>query len=487
MNIVFASSEMAPFAKTGGLADVCGSLPLALADSGMSVKVFLPKYKGIDSARYALTEVISSLSIVLGEEVFNGKVYSCEYHKNVEVFFIEQKSFFERDSLYGTAEGDYPDNAKRFIFFQKSVLEALRLMDSAPDVIHCHDWQTALIPVYVKTRATSAAFCDTVKTVFTIHNLAYQGVFSKETFDLTGLPEHVFSSDGLEFYGKCNFMKAGILYSDRITTVSKRYAEEIQMTDFGCGLEGVIKSRRNALTGILNGVNVEEWDSTTEKNITVNFAAAELDKKYINKGVLQKENGLPVDRETPLFGMVCRLVDQKGLDILNDILPDLMKLDLQLVILGTGDSRYHATFKRYAGDFPKKLSVNILFDDQMAKRIYAGSDVFLMPSQFEPCGLGQLIAYRFSTVPLVRQTGGLADTVIDFNKVTGTGTGFVFSEYTGIALLEAIKKAVAYYKEKKIWKTMVENGTRLDFSWKKSAEQYVHVYEEIQKKIMTVS
>jgi len=482
MKVVFATSEMSPFAKTGGLADVSGSLPAALADKGMDVKVFMPKYKSIDRTKYVLTECIKSITVSIGDESFTGTVYECEdYHEDVSLFLVEQKAFFEREGLYGDDEGDYQDNDKRFIFFQKVILETLRQIDFRPDIIHCNDWQTALLPIYLKENSTDEFFSET-KSVFTIHNLAYQGIFEKDTFDRTGLPQHVFSPDGVEFYGKANFIKGAILYADHLTTVSQRYAEEIQLTDCGYGLEGVIRARVDRLSGIVNGVDFNEWNSATDKDITVNFKPGDLDKKYINKGVLQKENGLKVDRDIPLIGMVCRLVNQKGLDILESILPEIAALKVQLVLLGTGDVRYHRRLRSLAEEHPKKFGINILFDEQMAKRIYAGSDIFLVPSLFEPCGLGQLIAYRFATVPLVRQTGGLADTVIDFNKHTKKGTGFVFSDYSSEALLSAIKKAVTYYKDRALWKTIIKNAQALDYSWNASAEKYVELYESVQKK-----
>lgn len=482
MKILFATSEMSPFAKTGGLADVSASLPVALAKKGMDVKVFMPKYKDIDRSTFLLTEYKKDLLVVVGDTTFSATVYQWnDPSSEIVVYFVEQKELFERDGLYGDSEGDFPDNDLRFIFFQKAILLAAREIGFRPDIIHCNDWQTALVPLYVREERADDFFRDT-KTVLTIHNLAYQGIFSSDSFSLTGLPQAVFSADGVEFYNKMNCIKGGILSADQVTTVSKRYAEEIQLKDFGCGLEGVIRACADKLHGVVNGIDFDEWNSETDKDITVNFNSGNLDKKYINKGVLQKENGLSVDRDIPMIGMVCRLVDQKGLDILEQILPDLAGMDLQMVILGTGETRYHASLKKYAEEYPKKFGVNILFDEQMAKRIYAGSDIFVVPSLFEPCGLGQLIAYRFSSVPLVRQTGGLADTVIDFNKHTHAGTGFVFSDYSPAALLATIQKAIAYYRDKKLWKTIIHNAQELDFSWSSSAQHYIDIYEMAQKK-----
>ncbi|MBU1864389.1 MAG: glycogen synthase GlgA [Candidatus Omnitrophica bacterium] len=482
MNIVFATSEMVPFAKTGGLADVCGSLPLVLAEKGHTVKIFLPKYKMIDAALFYATQELDLIDIVLGDEVVSGKVHVYDYAQRVQVLFVENDDFFNRDDLYGTSENDYPDNDRRFIFFQKVLLKTLKAINFKPHILHCHDWQTALLPVYLKTVHKEDPFYEKTKTFLTIHNMAYQGMFSSAAFPLTGLSWDEFTVEKLEFYGKSNFLKGGILYADVLTTVSQRYAQEIQLKEFGCGLEAVIKQRRNNLYGIINGIDKNEWNPETDKDITVNFSINQLNKKYINKGVLQKENKLAVDRNVPLVGIVTRLTDQKGLDILTPLMPQLAQMEVQVVLLGTGDKRYNKKFAQFGEEYPDTFGVNIMFDAQMARRIYAGADMILMPSHFEPCGLSQLIGLRYGTVPLVRETGGLADTVIDFNRNTGKGNGFVFSEYTKDALLKTIQKALEYYKNKELWRTIVVNGMRCDFSWDASAEKYIELYNKEKKK-----
>ena len=402
MNIVFATSEMVPFAKTGGLADVCGSLPPALGKKGQKVKVFLPKYKMVDTKRFPLETILDSISVVIGEQEVTGKVYGYDYQDGVQVLFIENNEYYDRDCLYGTPKGDYPDNDRRFIFFQKVILETLKRISFKPHILHCHDWQTGLIPVYIKTLYKDDPFYKQTKTFFTVHNLAYQGLFKADALPLTGLSQNEFTVDTLEFYGKMNLIKGGLVYADVLTTVSERYAQEIQLKEFGCGLDGVLRSRNNNLFGILNGIDPYEWNPETDRDITVNYSCEQLEKKYINKGVLQKENGLTVDRSIPLLGIITRLADQKGLDILTPIMPTLARMDVQFVLLGTGDEKYNKKFKQLGEKYPEKFGMNILFDPQMAKRIYAGSDIFLMPSRFEPCGLGQLISFRYCTVFQIR-------------------------------------------------------------------------------------
>jgi starch synthase len=486
MNIVFATAEMSPFAKTGGLADVCGSLPGALARCGHTVSVFLPKYKTVDLTRIPLRVVIDRVSIPVGTDVIDGRVYRYDYRENVSVFFVEQNEYFNRDHIYGGADGDYPDNDKRFIFFQKVVLVALKELGSKPAVIHCHDWQAGLIPAYIKTTHQDDTFFKQVKTFFTIHNLAYQGVFPAASFELTGLPASEFSMNRLEFYGQLNCMKSGIMYADVLTTVSERYAQEIQLKEYGCGLDGALRARRADVFGIVNGIDEADWNPETDRDITVNFSEQKIEKKYINKGVLQKENGLPVDRDIPLLGMITRLVDQKGLDILLPILPDIADMGVQVVILGTGEERYHRRLRELGESYAGKFCFHVLFDAKMAKRIYAGADMFLMPSRFEPCGLGQIVALRYGTVPVVRETGGLADTVSDFNPKTKQGNGVVFIEYTKDALMKAVRKALGYYKDKAVWRSLVANGFNTHFPWDASAAMYCRLYEREKRKEMGV-
>jgi len=486
MRIVFVTPEMVPFAKTGGLADVTGTLPKEIQALGREVICFLPKYKKIDVHRWPLKEALDRFQIPMGSEVETGRAFRYDHPAGFRVYFIDQPEYYSRDELYGTPLGDYPDNDRRFVFFQRATLEVLRKLGIKPDVIHSHDWQTGLLPVYLKTLYSNDSFFAKTKTVFTVHNLAYQGNFPPDSLPGTGLSWEEFKLERLEFYGKVSFLKGGLVYADALTTVSPRYAQEIQMKEFGCGMEGVLQMRRQDLTGIVNGIDPAEWDPENDPDLAAPFSAKKLEGKALNKAALQKENRFKVDEKIPLFSITTRLVDQKGLDILAPAVESLMKRGVQLVLLGTGEEKYHQLFRDLAKKHPRELGVHLLFDAKMAKRIYAGSDVFLMPSRYEPCGLGQLISYRFGTVPLVRETGGLADTVEDFDPATGKGTGFVFKDYQSQAFLKAVDRALEVYRNPKLWQKLVRNGMKCDFSWHVSAKQYVELYDRIERKPVKV-
>ncbi|MDD5448967.1 MAG: glycogen/starch synthase, partial [Candidatus Omnitrophica bacterium] len=412
MKILFVSSEVVPFAKTGGLADVAGSLPIFLEKSGVEIKIAMPKYKTIK---------------VKGDRATLGK--------GVEVLFIENDKFFNREQLYGDKFGDYPDNLERFSYFSRQCLELIKKIGFKPDVIHCNDWQSSLIPVYLKTQYKTDPFYSNIKTMLTIHNLSYQGLFDASQFQKTGLDAGLFGMDGLEFYGKVNILKGGILFSDIITTVSPTYSREIQTKEFGYGLEGVLKSRANRIYGILNGIDYNLWNPKMDRHIAKMYDAAHIDDKGANKENLQKESALTVNRDIPLIGLISRLADQKGLDLISAVIGDLLKTKIQFICLGTGDEKYHILFERIAKLYPKKASINLKFDAVLAQKIYAGSDMFLMPSRFEPCGLGQMIALRYGTIPIVRLTGGLKDTIQEYDPATGEGNGFAFSGYSSDELL----------------------------------------------------
>lgn len=481
LKVVFATSEMVPFAKTGGLADVAGSLPSELADLGHEVKVFMPKYSKIDENKFGLKLVYDSIKVPMDTGDENAGLFVANF-KGVQVFFIDNPEYFSREQLYGTPQGDYPDNDRRFTFFQRAVPESIKAINFKPDVMHCHDWQTGLLPLYLKTIYKDEPLFQKTKTFFTIHNLAYQGNFPPDSLSVTGLPWDVFSLDGLEFWGKLSFLKAGLVYSDVLTTVSEKYAEEIQTKEMGCGMEGVLSNRSEDLHGVLNGIDMEVWNPETDRNITANFSAKDLTRKLINKAVLQKENSLPVNSSIPLLGIITRLADQKGLDILAPAMEDLAKMDIQFVLLGTGEEKYHKIFSELGKKYPEKFGMNILFDAKMAQRIYAGSDMFLMPSYFEPCGLGQMISLRYGTVPVVRATGGLADTITNYDPSTGKGNGFVFSDYTSSALLDAISRAIEVFQDRRAWLKLVKEGMKRDFSWEASAKKYISLYKEALKK-----
>ncbi|MBU1045011.1 MAG: glycogen synthase GlgA [Candidatus Omnitrophica bacterium] len=465
MKVLFCSSEVVPFAKTGGLADVAGTLPPELANLGVNIKVVLPYYKSIDSKKFEIKKIDKDTSVAV-------------IQNNVEVYFIENKRYFDRANLYQYNGVDYRDNLERFTYYCQQTLRLAKKIKFKPDIIHCNDWQSALIPIYLKTIYKDDAFFKKTKTVFTIHNLGYQGLFSKEDFSVTGLDYDVFSMEGLEFYGRINLLKGGLLFSDKITTVSSTYADEIQTPQFGCGLEGVLLKRKNDLSGILNGINCHDWDPTQNKTLTKNYGPDAIAGKYHNKIDLQKICKLKVSKNIPLLGIITRLADQKGLDILAEVIDKIVQMPIQFVLLGTGDPKYHKLFENIKNKY-RNTSIHLSFDAKLAYKIYAGSDIFLMPSYYEPCGLGQLISLNFGTIPLVRKIGGLADTVVDYNPFTKQGNGFVFDNYQAGALLEAIKRALCVYNDSETWNKLVAGAMKCNFSWEKSAKEYNKLYKKL--------
>ncbi|MCK4994711.1 MAG: glycogen synthase GlgA [Candidatus Omnitrophica bacterium] len=466
MKILFCSSEVVPFAKTGGLADVAGTLPPALKIAGVEVKIVMPRYKCVDVKKFKLKKL-------------DNETYSTTLGKNVEVLLLEKKSFFDRAGLYQQKGLDYPDNLERFAYYCRAALKLIKKINFKPDVIHCNDWQTGLIPIYLKTILKNDPFYKNIKTIFTIHNLGYQGLFPKEELAKTGLSKELFSVNGLEFYGKINLLKGGLLFADSISTVSSTYAHEIQSAEFGCGLEGILQKRKKDITGILNGINYDEWDPKKNKALVKSYGPDSIEGKYENKEALQKLEKLKVDRKIPLLGIITRLADQKGLDILAEVIEEVVKMPVQFILLGTGDPKYHKLFENLSSKY-KNTSIHLKFDATLAYKIYAGSDIFLMPSYYEPCGLGQLISLNFGTIPLARKTGGLADTVEDFDPFTKKGNGFMFSDYQAGSLLEAIKRSLCVYNDDKTWQKLVIRAMKCDFSWKKSAKDYVNLYKSIK-------
>ncbi len=456
LKILFCSSEVVPFAKTGGLADVAGALPIALEAKGYEVKVALPKYKCVKQT---------------------GK--TARMGKDIEVYLIENDSYFKRDELYGDQNGDYSDNLARFTFFCSQVLGLIKKENFVPDIIHCNDWQTGLIPAYLKIQLNHDPFFNKIKTVFTIHNLAYQGVFPEEEFVITGLDRKHFNMHELEFYGKLNLLKGGLIYSDLITTVSPTYAQEIQTWQFGCGLDGVLRERKKNLAGIINGLDYAAWDPAVDNEIFYKYTKDSLEAKAKNKQALQRELNLPVDKNVPILGIVTRLAQQKGLDILSDILEKIARLNLQFVLLGTGDAQYHKILEGIKQKQYKNFSINVRFDAVLARKIYAGSDMFLMPSHYEPCGLGQLISFRYGTIPIARKTGGLADTVTDYNHGQKTGNGFVFEKYASNELYRTIVRAIEAFEDKESWQALCRRVMQYNFSWDSSAEKYVQLYNRV--------
>lgn len=478
LKILLVSSEIVPFAKTGGLADVSGSLPKALHSLGCDVRVVTPFYKMTEEGKFSLQTVAEDMTVSLGSHSLKGDVLMSNLDHEIPAYFIQKDEFFNRSFLYGTPKGDYFDNAERYTFFAKMVLSLLEKIDFRPQIIYAHDWQSGLVPAYLKTWHRDNPFFSKTATVYTIHNIAYQGVFPMEKFPITGLPPEAATMDGMEFWGNINFMKAGIVYSDKITTVSPTYSKEIQSPEFGYGLEGVLRARSEDLLGVLNGVDYEAWNPESDPYIAARYSSKDLSGKRRCKQNLIEIFGLSkklIDK--PILAMVSRLADQKGLDLLADIMKKLLKMDLGFVLLGTGDEKYHHLFAKIAREHPRKTGIRIAFDNELAHKIEAGSDMFLMPSRYEPCGLNQIYSLRYGTIPIVRATGGLEDTIEEFNQKKGTGTGFKFKEYSAQALLAKIKEAVKLYNNKAKWGKIVQNAMAKDFSWDASAREYLRVYD----------
>jgi starch synthase len=481
MKILFVASEAAPFAKTGGLADVAGSLPKALRLLGHDVRIFLPFYKSIAEGSFEIGSAMHRSGVPLGNSVQTGVLRQASLD-GIPVYFLENDLFFGREFLYGTPAGDYTDNPRRFSFFCRGVLEFLKRLDFCPDILHCHDWQTALIPILLKYEAKDFPFFRNTAVLYTIHNLAYQGLFPKESLEEMGLDQSYFTIDRLEYYGKVNLMKGAILSADLINTVSETYCEEIQAPMVGCGLDGVLKSRRDDLSGILNGLDYTEWDPATDRELFATFTVEATEGKQANKKELQRLLGLSQSTETPLLGIVSRLSAQKGFDLVAKLLPRFAAEAMQLVVLGDGEEKYVRLLQKAAGLNTHNISFNFGFHSSLAHKVYAGCDIFLMPSHYEPCGLGQLIALHYGTVPVVRKTGGLADTVRD-PRDSREPTGFSFGPYSSSALWEAVTRAVRAWRSGEEWKTIVRRDMMLDFSWSHSAQKYDELYRSgIQKK-----
>jgi len=476
MNVWFVASEGVPLVKTGGLADVIGALPKALAGRGVDVTVVLPKYGSIPGA-------------YLENAVFKGYYYITmgwrrEYCGLFEVLadgvrflLVDNEFYFRRESPYG-----YGDDAERFVFFSFAAVEAMLRETTLPDVVHCHDWQAGLVPFLLRTRYAYEPAVQRVRTVFTIHNLQYQGVFSRELLqDLLSVGDDAFTGDSLEFYGAASCMKAGLRFSDKLTTVSPSYALEIQTEAYGEKLDGVLRQRAGDLVGILNGIDTDSYDSMKDPALPVRYRDS-LAKKRLNKPALQRELGLAEDAEAPLIGVVSRMVGQKGFDLILDSLDGIMAEGAQLAILGSGDPHFEHLLGEAIHRYPGRLAVWFGFNEGLARRIYAASDMFLMPSRFEPCGLSQLISLRYRTVPIVRETGGLKDTVEAYNEFAGTGNGFSFGPATAHDLLHTVRRALHFYREDpEAWKRIVNNGAKRDYGWGSSAKQYELLYRELVK------
>ncbi|MFD2617621.1 glycogen synthase GlgA [Terrilactibacillus laevilacticus] len=472
MNVLFAASECAPFVKTGGLGDVIGALPNSLTNQDLHISVVLPKYEDIHPKYIESLEFVTSINVSVGWRQQYCGILKLEQDE-VTYYFLDNEYYFKRHGSYG-----YHDDGERFAFFSRAVLESVPHFKDKPDIIHCHDWQTGPISVMLKAHYSQNPFYKDIKTVFTIHNLRYQGIYPKVVlYDLLELDDSYFHINGLEFYGNVNYMKAGLAYSDWITTVSPSYAEEIQWSYYGEQLDGFIRTRQNHLVGIINGIDDISYNPDTDDDLFQHYS--DIAGKQLNKQKLQKKLHLPVRNDTPVVSMITRLVDQKGIDLILRVFHEMMSYDVQFVLLGTGDYRYEQAFKDLGFQYPDKASINIYFDESLARQIYSGSDLFLMPSQFEPCGIGQLIAFRYGTIPIVRETGGLKDTVTPYNEFTDEGTGFTFSNFNAHDMLYTIERALGFFHQTEKWQSLVEQAMKLDFSWDASAEKYHSLYKKL--------
>ncbi len=487
LRILLIASEVAPFAKTGGLADVAGALPKALAGLGHDVRIMMPKYRGAEAHATDTRIVVPSIRVPLGDRTAEGALIEAHGPAGVPIYLLEHEHYYNRDGLYGTADGDYWDNCERFVFFCRAALEGLARLDAArpgirwqPQVIHANDWQTGLLPVYVRTLYRDHPLLGGLATVFTIHNLAYQGVFWHYDMPMTGLGWDLFTPAGIEFYGKLNFLKGGLVFSDLLTTVSHTYAREIRTAAFGSGLEGVLEDRSRDLHGVVNGIDYELWNPQKDPALAHPYSADDPEPKAICRETLRRELGLQ-DAAGPVLGVVTRLAEQKGMDLVLEALPGILAEGCQLVVLGSGDPRLEDAFRAAAAAHPGQVAVRLGHDDDLARRIYAGTDAFLMPSRYEPCGLGQLIALRYGGAPVVRRTGGLADTVTEFDPARRTGTGFIFDPFTADALLATVRRAASTYRQPSVWKALVRNAMAEDFSWDASAREYVTLYRKALK------
>ena len=483
MKILMAASEMAPYIKTGGLGDVLGALPKALAHQGHTVLAMLPLYKSIDLARLPVSRNRESYRVKVAGTSYEYRLHILKgRHRNLRVAFIEMPKLFDRSSLYvdpKTGE-DYVDNDVRFIAFGRAVLDAAKKLDFEADIIHVHDWQTAIIPALLKTTPDEFPFLSEARTVLTIHNLAHQGKFAKKNFaNLDIPPAHFAPGRALEFYGEVNLLKAGIVFADKITTVSSRYAEEIQTGRFGCGLQGVLQERKADIVGILNGVDYSVWSPSRDKYISYRYHPANLGGKKKTRVELMNEAGLPIRDKHPLVGIVSRLAHQKGFDLIEEAADRLFERDLQMVVLGTGDEKYHRLFELLENKYPDKLKCYFRMDERLAHMIEAASDIFLMPSLFEPCGLNQMYSLKYGTVPIVHAVGGLADTIEEFDLETGQGNGFTFDEESPEALLAAVDRALKIFVKRRTWSMIVKNGIQQDHSWNRAVTEYANLYLQL--------
>ena len=479
MKILFAASECVPFVKTGGLADVVGALTPVLKNRGEDVRVILPLYAEIREDYKAQMKLECEFEVILCWRKQYCGIRSLEY-QGVTFYFVDNEYYFGRSYVYGLGGDEY----ERFGFFSRAVIDAIKHLDFQPDVIHCHDWQTGIIPALLKIQYSQYDFYQNMKTVFTIHNLQYQGIFPiKPVQDTLGLGDDLFTSDKLECYGCANYMKAGLVYADELTTVSPSYAEEIQTAFYGERLDGLLRARKDQLVGILNGIDVDDYAPEKDPTIYANYDPYHLGGKEYCKQELQKELGLDVDPKIPLVGIISRLSNQKGFDLIECVIRELMATGIQLAVLGVGEAKYTNLFSWAESEYPGRLAARFAMDHQLAHRIYAGSDMFLMPSQFEPCGLSQMISLRYGSIPIVRETGGLRDTVLAYNEYTGDGNGFTFLYYNAHDMLHVIENAVRmFHNQRDIFNGLAIRAMKGQYGWDQSAKQYIELYEKVKKR-----
>jgi starch synthase len=477
MRILLASSEVHPFSKSGGLADMVGALAKALGRAGHHVGLVTPLYSGIRDRFPEIQRFDWWIDLPLGASRVQASVWTLEPSPGLTIYFVDHAPFFGRAGLYGEAGHDYTDNAHRFVFFSKCVVQLARYLPWQPEIVHAHDWQVGLVPLLMLHQRLADGWLRAPRSVFTIHNLAYQGNFARAAYDLTNLPLDYFNPKGVEFYGYISCMKTGIVYSDLITTVSPRYAREITTEEFGCGLDDILRQRQTSLVGILNGVDYEEWNTDDNPYLPHPYSARRLSGKARTKAELQAEFGLPVRRDAPLFASITRLAEQKGVDIQLGALEEMLSADMQFILLGSGSPAYETAYRALQKRYPNKVSVRIGFNNVLAHHIEAGADFFLMPSHYEPCGLNQMYSLRYGTVPIVRMTGGLDDSVVDASESVERANGIKFKEYSVRALAKAIRKALVLYEHKELLQRYRRNGMKADFSWDRTAEEYVKVYE----------
>lgn len=474
LKILFLAAEVVPFAKTGGLADVAGSLPKALRALGQDIRICMPRYGRIDRGQFGLSRVLGPFPVPLADSQESAEIWETTLDGQVAVYMVENQKLYDREGIYM-----YPDDAERFIFWCRSALEMLPRLRWIPDIIHCNDWHTALVPNWLKTIYRGNSPLSRTATVYTIHNLAYQGIFGFRVLEIAGVAQYGFEYQPqmADLSQVVNFMGRGIRFADVVSTVSETYSREILTPQYGEGMDPLLREKKERLFGILNGLDYQALDPATDPYVPSHFEAQHLERRVENKLALQKEAGLQVDPQIPLVGMISRLTDQKGFDLLIQILDPLFNNhELQFVLLGTGEEKYHHAFQSLAQRFPSRAAVLLTFNTPLAQRIYAGSDIFLMPSRFEPCGLGQMIAMRYGSVPVVRKTGGLSDTVQDFDPRRQEGTGFVFSPYEPLALYGSLVRALETYKHQELWRGIMQQGMAVDFSWQASAQKYVELY-----------